>query len=275
MTRASFLGLLVMLAAALTFHHELALADGNATVAASAAAAAPPMQFLSGYAGLALVGLALLSWGVRKFSSWSFFHSTAGAAVAGVISAVVPAAVQTIEQHGLQWQTLETAILGALLSYIASDNASNSPEEQKAKVLGMKKRAGQSSPPSPPITKVGMMLPIAFLLLTPACKTAGGAPFAACELGKLPTYQEQVIADVSSIVSSGASNWQQQLEGLGVVIGEDLVSCTVKAILAAWNTQGPTPSLGQPAPEKLAAIQRLQIYLAAHPAKACGGTFLL
>jgi hypothetical protein len=103
----------------------------------------------------------------------------------------------------------------------------------------------------------------AFMALS-GCKTAGGQAFVACELNHLPQTEESVIADVASIITAGSIGWQQQLLQLGVSVGPSQLACIEQAILAAW-----TASKGEPTPERIMAIRRLQTALATHPAKAC------
>jgi len=114
------------------------------------------------------------------------------------------------------------------------------------------------------------MRTLAFLLVLcpflPGCKTAGGQAWTTCELGKLPSASEPVIADVTQIVTSGGANWQGQLESLGAALAPGQLDCLMEALAAAWAA-----TRGEPTAERRAALERLQLYLNAHRAhKACG-----
>jgi hypothetical protein len=228
-----------------------------------------PLSPTSGYAGLALVVLVIASWAVRKTTSIAFFHSTAGAALAGALSAVLPALIKVIEDHGLSWPALQTAIVGAALSYVASDNASNTSAEQKAKVMAMRsRRSGSATPPNLPITKASL-LPLAFIALAlSGCPSAGGQALRKCEMGQLPAVEEAVLADVGTIILAPASV-VADLIALGVQLGPAQVGCAVQA-WDAYLASKQTPTIkAEVAPVIAHALSLTRAYLAAHPTTSC------
>lgn len=102
-----------------------------------------------------------------------------------------------------------------------------------------------------------MRLTIVLLsLLASGCATAGGKAFRDCELGQLPAIEEAAIAEVSSIISTGTSDWESQLMNVGISIGPGQLDCILKAIVAAWTA--PKAALRA---ERLQAVERAQKFL--------------
>ena len=71
-------------------------------------------------------------------------HTVGGAAVVGALSGLVPALIQAITAHGLTLAVVETAALGALLSYFSGDNPSNTSTQQAQVVAKMRVTAAVS-----------------------------------------------------------------------------------------------------------------------------------
>ncbi len=244
---------------AIVLLHGSALADDGALV---------PLNPTSGYAGLALVILVIASWAVRKTTSIAFFHSTAGAALAGALSAILPAVIKVIEDHGLSWPALQTAIVGAALSYVASDNASNTAAEQRSKVMAMRTNRGSTAPPNLPITKASI-LPLVFIALAlSGCPSAGGQSLKKCEMGQLPAIEEAVLADVGTVILNPASV-VADLIALVAQLGPAQVGCAVQA-WDAYLASKQTPQIkAEVAPVIAHALSLTRAYLAAHPATSC------
>ncbi len=221
----------------------------------------------SGYAGFALIALVVASWAVRKTTSIAFFHSTAGAATAGAISALIPLLIKVIEDHGLSWPALQTALVGAALSYVASDNASNTPAEQRAKVMAMR-RGGGTSAPGVPITKA-CILPLFFALALSGCPSAGGQALKKCEMGQLPAVEEGLLADVGAVILNPASVVADL-----IALAAQLVPAQVGCAVQAWDTylasKQTSPAIkAEVAPVIAHALSLTRAYLAAHPATSC------
>lgn len=252
--------------AALFFMQALALADVNSTSTVNA----PPVTLPSGWAGLVMLALVFASWGLRKFSTVPFFHTTAGAAVMGILSSAIPALIDVIKSGNLTVPVAETAVFGALLSFFASDNASNTAEEQQRKVLAM--RVARAPQPPPPVRpgSLGALLPLALVFgLASGCQTAGGQALAKCELGALPSAAGTVIAQLVAIAFSGG-NYQQQLESAGESAlasnAAPQFNCAVEAV-SGWLQQ--TAPKGEISPSRREATEAFKAYRAAHPASAC------
>lgn len=274
-TLSSFLFPLIFLFAAFGWMQAYALADGGGV---SAPSVANPLPLPTGWAGLALVLLAIASWGVRKVSSKPFFHTTGGAALMGVLTALVPALVQVIQAHGLQLVALLTAVEGAVLSYIASDNASNTPAVQAA-IVEEKTAAADSA--TIPTSKLGLLFPfigIAFVMSLAACPAHTGTPTGTNDGGVSSPYTQAfeacLVADgiklglsdgssVLSILESGASESVivSKLEGLGVGAAGDVATDIIACSVSSWFSLNPVTAKAPPTPAQAA----VRVFYARHP----------
>lgn len=252
--RALFLPLL-MFATLCTFGYGLALADDVAG-GSPIVAGAPPMP--SGWAGVVFLAIAVGAWALRRYSAVPFFHTQGGAMLFALLNSVATTLTQALVAHGLDLKALAAATGSAVLTLLVVNNPSNTADEQAAKIAMMK---APVSPPPPPITKVAAMLPLLFIVFAVSgCPSAGGKALVACELGKLPQTEQSVLTDVTAIAMAGGTNWQSQLEALGLQVGPGQLDCVIAAIVAAWSS-----SHGELTPERKAALERLQIYRNAHP----------
>ncbi len=265
---------LIFVFAAFGWMQAYALADGGGV---SAPSVANPLPLPTGWAGLALVALAVASWLVRKVSTKSaFFHTTAGAAVMGVLTAVIPTLIQAIQAHGLQLIALVTAAEGAVLSFIASDNASNSPAVQAAIVEEKKSNVTPSSGPG-----AVMLLPfigIAFVLSLAACPAHTGMPTGTGDGGVSSPYTQAfeacIVADgvklglsngsaVLDILESGASEAViiSKLDGLGVNAAGDVATDIIACSVSSWFALNPVTAKAPPTPAQAA----VRVFYARHP----------
>lgn len=268
----------IFLFAAFGWTQAYALADGGGV---SAPSFANPLPLPAGWAGLALVLLTISSWLVRKVASRPFFHTTAGAALMGALTAVIPSVIQAVQSHGLQLISIETAILGAVLSFVASDNASNSPAVQAAIVE--EKSAAVDDKATIPVNKIGMLLPfigIAFALSLTACPAhTGSSTGSAIDGGSGSVYtaafEACLTADgiklglsdgssVLNILDSGENESQiiNSLEGLGIDTGSSIVQDLAACAISSWMGMHPVGSAVKPTPAQAA----VRVYLARHPA---------
>lgn len=267
---------LIFLFAAFGWMQAYALADGGGVAAPSVA---NPLPLPTGWAGLALVFLAIASWGVRKVSAKPFFHTTTGAAVMGVLTAVVPTLIQAIQAHGLQLIALATAAEGAVLSYIASDNASNSSAVQAA-IVEEKTAAADSVVPTSS-SKLGLLFPfvgIAFVMSLAACPAHTGTPTGSGDGGVSSPYTQAfeacLVADgiklglsdgssVLSILESGASESVivSKLEGLGVGAAGDVATDIIACSVSSWFSLNPVTAKAPPTPAQAA----VRVFYARHP----------
>lgn len=180
--------------------------------------------------GLAIANIA--AYGTRKLSaSYSFFHTSAGSFVLGLVGAIISAAVPIVQAHGFVWASLAWAAVGAATSFIATLNPSTTAENPPAK-SPMARRRGLSDSALVVLMAVGAMG-----MLTGCPAGSRGAAFgnsmAACELGQLPSTLETVIADVAAILFSGGQTWQSDLEGLGYKLAPGQLDCVVQAVGAS------------------------------------------
>lgn len=265
----------IFLFAAFGFMQAYALADGGGVTAPSMS---NPLPLPAGWAGLALVLLTIASWGVRKISGRAFFHTTAGAALMGTLTAVIPSLIQAIQSHGLQLISIETAILGAVLSFVASDNASNSPAVQAAIV----EEKTVTSEQTVPVSKVGLLFPfvgIAFVMSLAACPAHTGTPTGGIVDGGSSTYTAAFeacltadgvqlgLSDGSSVINildAGGTEAQivNALEGLGIDAGSSIVMDIGACALSSWMSVHPVGASVKPTPAQAA----VRVYLARHPA---------
>jgi hypothetical protein len=87
---------------------------------------------------------------------------------------------------------------------------------------------------------------------------AAALDFAQCEKGQVPAQAQEVLVDVEAALFSGA-NWKATLEGLGLKVGTDVVTCAVAAIKAQLS--GSIPAGAQPDPAVERAVARAGEYL--------------
>jgi hypothetical protein len=223
---------------------------GGSALADSAAPAQQSVIFgQSGWPLIATIVAVTVSWSTRKFSSWHFFHTTLGALAVSFVGCLAPLVVSLAQQGRLTLSGVELAAVTAWMSAMGMDGLAK-PANSTIKTI---------VPGLLPFLLTGLLLG-----LSSGCATAGGQALAKCEMGLLPTASESVLTDVTAIAVAGGSNWQGELEQLAVSVGPSQLRCAVAAIVAAWSAKHAELS-----PVRAAALERLQIYLNAHPATAC------
>lgn len=271
---------LILPLAILGWLQACALADGGGAAAPSLT---DPLPLPAGWAGLALVLLTVASWGVRKLSTKSaFFHTTGGAALMGTLTAVLPAAIQAIQSHGLQLISIETAVLGAVLSFVASDNASNSPAVQAA-IVEAKTAAADSVVPTSS-SKLGLLFPfvgIAFVMSLAACPAHTGTPTGSGD-GGVSTSSKYTAAFEACLVSDGIklglsdgssvlnvledgtlteAEIESKLEALGITTGGNVVASIGACAVSSWFSLNPVTAKAPVTPAQAA----VRVFYARHP----------
>jgi hypothetical protein len=238
----------------------------------ASAVASVPLALPSGWPGLVMLALVAASWAMKKFSSWAPLHTTAGAAVAGLASALIPALMQALS-HGWNVMALETAAVGATLSYFANDNPSNTKEQQQAIIASMKNGSGGAVGPGPTITKVGVMLPLAFLFSFAGCahatpsEKAFGIAYGACMEAKGLAAAPGVGSEAWNDLTKGtnATTIETQLEQLALKAGVDAVGCAVASFLNAPVTAPDGGAkLTAEAPKNPAGVTAAKAFLERH-----------
>lgn len=189
---------------------------------------------------------------------FNFFHNPIGQTIISLVGAVVGAVAPVVE-GGWNKTAVIAAALGAVVAFVGGANSGQAGQNAAARA------AGATVGPGPTITKAGVLIPLAFsLALLIGCATPGGRALQKCELNQLPQIEQTAIADVTQIATTGGANWQSQLENVGLSLAPGQLSCIVQAIVAAWTGKG-----AELTTERKAAVERLQVYLNAHPATAC------
>lgn len=245
----AFYGFLAL--ALLGIFQAIAMADGPAPAPSGVSLALP-----TGWPLLALMVLVIASWAVRKYTNIAFFHTAAGAAVMGIFSAVVPGVIQAI-LHGANLAAIEAAAAGAVFSFFASDNPSNSTAQQSLVVKAMRTKSA------------AMVLLFAGLFLGSGC-TPGALALGKCELNALPQTFESILVGITSIAAQPGANAVADLEQFGQSVGPSIgptqFNCAVQAVEVALKAK---TVKGQESPVLVTQIKNLDDYLAKHPATAC------
>lgn len=82
---------------------------------------------------------------------------------------------------------------------------------------------------------------------------------AACALAPVAEHVSDVVPTVAAILQSGAGSYQQQLDGLAVTMGVDVIVCAVQKVVADLSAVH-----GEPTPGTIEAVQRGQAWLNKH-----------
>jgi hypothetical protein len=237
-----------MLATLCSFGSALALADGPSTGAQS-----PPQNLSALWPMFGVLVATFAGWLIPKLSAeYTFFHTGWGAVVLGVLGAIIGGVGSVLQAGTVTWAALAWAAISAATSFFARLNPSTTKDEPPAKS---------------PAARGGLAAALPLFLALAAlsgCATAGGQALGKCELGQLVAQNQTVAVDVTAIAVAGGANWQQELGSLGASLLPGQLECAITAIVASWSS-----SHGALTPERAAALQRLNQYLAAHPAKAC------
>lgn len=247
---------LVMLVTLCSFGSALALADGAPT----ASGQAPPQDLAALWPMIGLFIATFAGWGIPKLAdAYTIFHTPIGAVFIGLIGALIGSVIPILQSGSVSWSALVWALVSGGTAFFARLNPSTTATDPPAKSPAA--RPGASS-----------LLPLLFLPLVsvlmalPGCATAGGRAFGKCELGQLVAHEQTVAVDVTAIAVAGGDNWEQQLTSLGATLAPGQLECAITAIVAAWSSKR-----GEMAPSRQAALERLNQYLAAHPAPtSCG-----
>ena len=219
------------------------------------------------------LGVMLAIWGLRARGAkipgklGVFIASNRGAALLNVVVSFAAAVVASLIAHrplsdsGL-WIAALTASVAAAGGWAQLKAILFPPDAPALHAVVLK--AMRRKPDA--VIVLGLVVGLCGMFVA-GCATPGGAALGKCELGMLPQASESTIADVSAIAAAGGDNWESSLTGLGASLLPGQLSCAIEAIVAAWSARK-----GEPSPERKAALQRLQAYQAAHPAKAkaCG-----
>lgn len=242
--------LLFLMALSLMLYARVALADPAALVVPTAVAGILPT--------LVMLALVLISYAARRFApQGQFFHTAAGAFVLSLVTTSASVAASVIQTNGLNAQAIVNAIVGGVLSLLATANPSV-PIGQTAP-LAMKKRpeSGRAS-----------METVLLLSCLALAGCAGLQAWKVCELGKLPQAVQSVIptivTDLGGVDSATAIT---QVENIGAGLLPDQISCIVQAIAADMAT----PAVkGEPSPLVATVQKNAGAFLRKHPATACG-----
>jgi hypothetical protein len=80
---------------------------------------------MTGYPALVIVACALLSYLARRLApSSKFLHSALGATLLAVVTGAASVVAQAVTAHGLSLASIQPAVVGFLLSFLASSNPS-------------------------------------------------------------------------------------------------------------------------------------------------------
>lgn len=204
-----------------------------------------------------------------------------------LITSLVTDLISVVKAHPAFFVTVATIVVNDLINglkaypkletplRIASDllsihQSANSPGTFK--MIG--KRSTKPNGIAQPEVKGGaaaVLLPFLFgiSIACSSCATPGAQAFKTCELGQLPTTVQSSIACGVSIATGvqPGGDVQDALQNCVKDFAPGQGSCIMQAIMS-W-LKGLAPQHGQPAPNLMVAISRIQIYLSAHPAGIC------
>lgn len=241
---------IAFIAALLMLHSAFAYAD-----AATDASVVP--STVSAWTGLVVTLLALGAWAIRAFTpDTNFAHTKMGALVISAGCAVLSAASDGIRTGGLHVSVILPAVMGALAPLLSMSNPTAVSQARAERAERGTTRGGLI------LALAGMGL--AFVLVFCSIGCAAGRALGACELAKLPNTSQVVIADVTAIATSAGSNWEAQLEALGMQLLPGQLDCVIQALVTAWSTRGAALPV-----EHLVGLTRMKKYQADHPKHAC------
>jgi hypothetical protein len=192
------------------------------------------------YTPLIVASLALAAYLVRRWTpKTGWLHTGGGMFLLTSLGTLLGGVAQAIQAGGLSKATIIGAIAGGISSLAGAANPSiDARAAAKTAIL---------------LLALGVL---------PSC-----AVLKQCELNKLPQEEQAVMVAVTQIALTAGADWEQQLIALGAEIGVAQIDCIVQAVES--YLVGKMPPNASADPRLVAAIDRLQTWLAKHPAKAC------
>jgi hypothetical protein len=231
--------------------------------------------------------LTLVVWLLRSglSSKWAFWQTKLGGYLLGfALPAMSYAGVALSDNQPI---TLSLVLSALSAGYVAAGGWEHLRDIVTAITKGQGGALVQTAaPPAPPATPAAKppgaarltLLTAAVLVVAPACSSAQKVEQGAVDCAKT-VVEQNILANVTSIIEAGAAGWEAALEQLVVQDGEAIIECAVTDVVAvltapaqgsgsgsgSGSASGPSSAYGGSA--NAAAAQRAQDWLSKRSSK--------